>query len=298
MSEKKESNNDYTGRQIAITRLLNAPLDLVWQVWTKPEHIANWWGPTGFTNTISKMEVKPGGAWEHILHGPDGTDHINKVRFIEVVKHERLVFEHLSKPWHLTTVTFTAEGNKTRLHWLMLFETTQDFDFVVKVHKADVGLGQNIEKMERYMLNKNVADGQPLVIERTYNAPIAMVWNAITNNEAMQQWYFKLPEFKAEVGFEFEFNGGKDGRSYRHLCRVTEVEPGKKITYSWRYDGYEGISFVTWALFAEGDKTRLVLTHTGLQSFPASNPDFAPHNFNAGWNHITGVSLKDFLEKA
>jgi uncharacterized protein YndB with AHSA1/START domain len=137
---------------------------------------------------------------------------------------------------------------------------------------------------------------EPFVIERTFNAPIEKVWNAITEKNAMKQWYFDLEEFKAEVGFEFQFEGGPDGRTYLHLCRVTEVIAGKKLTYSWRYDGHEGNSFVTWELFAEGNKTRLKLTHEGLETFPATNPDMAKQNFVEGWTDIVGVSLKKFLE--
>lgn len=139
---------------------------------------------------------------------------------------------------------------------------------------------------------------EPFVIERIFNAPIEKVWKAITDKEQMKQWYFDLDDFKPEVGFEFQFEGGKDGNCYLHLCKITEVVPGKKITYSWRYDGYEGNSFVTWELFEDGNKTRLRLTHAGLETFPASNPDLAKENFVQGWTHIVGTSLKDFLEKA
>ena len=138
---------------------------------------------------------------------------------------------------------------------------------------------------------------EPFTIERTYPASAQRVWKAITDNADMKLWYFDLKEFKAEVGFEFEFSGGDDTKIYRHLCRVTEVVPGKKLTYSWRYDGYEGISHVTFELFEEGSSTRLRLTHTGLESFPAENPSFARHNFEAGWNHIIGKSLMEFLQK-
>ena len=139
-------------------------------------------------------------------------------------------------------------------------------------------------------------NSEPFVIERTYNAPIEKVWHAITNKQAMKQWYFDLKEFKPEVGFEFQFEGGPDDKTYLHLCKVTEVVSGRKLTYSWRYDGYEGNSFVTWELFPEGQKTRLKLTHAGLETFPASNPDLDKKNFIAGWNDIVGESLRKFLE--
>lgn len=135
----------------------------------------------------------------------------------------------------------------------------------------------------------------PFVIERTYNAPAKKVWEAITNRDKMEQWYFKLEEFRPEVGFEFRFSGGPPERSYLHICVVTEVVPGKKLTHSWRYDGYEGQSYVTWELFPEGDKTRVRLTHAGLETFP-EKPDFAKENFMAGWTHILGSSLAGYLE--
>jgi len=141
-------------------------------------------------------------------------------------------------------------------------------------------------------------DTTPFIIERTLNAPVDVVWNAITIREEMKQWYFDLLEFKPEVGFEFHFIGGpEDGPQYTHICVITEVIRGHKLTYSWRYEGYEGVSYVTFELFPEGDKTRIKLTHAGLETFPADNPDFAKGNFVEGWTHIIGTSLKTFLEE-
>ena len=139
---------------------------------------------------------------------------------------------------------------------------------------------------------------QPFVIERTYNAPIEKVWNALTDKDQMKKWYFDLAEFKPVVGFEFQFYGqGHKGEQYLHLCKVTQVIPGKKISYTWSYDKYEGVSQVSFELFAEGDKTRLKLTHEGLETFPANNPDFAKQSFSDGWTMLIGTLLKDFVEK-
>jgi uncharacterized protein YndB with AHSA1/START domain len=137
---------------------------------------------------------------------------------------------------------------------------------------------------------------EPIVIERVFNAPINKVWTAISNRDEMKKWYFDLAEFKPEPGFEFSFIGGTEENKYTHLCKVTEAIPGKKLSYTWRYEGYEGNSEVSFELFPEGEKTKLVLTHRGLNSFPP-NPDFAKENFVAGWTHIVNISLKEFLEK-
>lgn len=138
---------------------------------------------------------------------------------------------------------------------------------------------------------------EPFVIERTMNAPAEKVWQAITDKDQMKQWYFDLAEFKPEVGFEFTFIGGSEEKSYLHLCKITEVVPGKKLQYSWRYDGYPGNSFVTFELFPEGSATRLKLTHEGLETFPTDNKDFARSSFEAGWTYIIGKSIIEFVEK-
>jgi len=139
---------------------------------------------------------------------------------------------------------------------------------------------------------------QPFVIERMYNAPIEKVWNALTDKDQMKKWYFDLAEFKPVVGFKFQFYGqGHQGEQYLHLCKVTQVVPGKKISYTWSYDKYEGISEVSFELFAEGNKTRLKLTHEGLETFPSNNPDFAKQSFSDGWTMLIGTLLKDFVEQ-
>jgi uncharacterized protein YndB with AHSA1/START domain len=138
---------------------------------------------------------------------------------------------------------------------------------------------------------------EPFVIERTFNAAPEKVWKALTNYEDMKQWYFDLPGFKAEQGYEFHFRGGPEDRQYKHICKVTEAIPGKKLSYSWRYEGHTGNSEVSFELFPEGDRTRVKLTHTGLDSFPADQPDLAKKNFEAGWTEIIGNSLRKFLER-
>ena len=138
---------------------------------------------------------------------------------------------------------------------------------------------------------------EPFAIERIINAPVAEVWKAITDKNEMKQWYFDLVEFKPEVGFEFQFNGaGNDGKIYVHICKVTEVIPNKKLSYTWRYDEYPGNSTVAFELFPEGNKTKLKLTHEGLETFPGDNPDFAVQSFAAGWTYIIGTSLPKHFE--
>jgi uncharacterized protein YndB with AHSA1/START domain len=138
---------------------------------------------------------------------------------------------------------------------------------------------------------------EPVVKEVSLNAPVSKVWKAITEKEEMKKWYFDLTEFRAEKGFKFQFYGGDEKKQWLHLCEVTEVIPERKLSYSWKYDGYPGNSHVTFELFPEADKTRLRLTHTVGESFPDEIPEFNRENFVAGWEYIIGKSIKDYIEK-
>jgi len=153
MENKKSSTQD---REILISRKLNAPVELVWEVWTSPQHIANWWGPNGFTNTITKMEVTPGGEWDLVMHGPDGTDYKNKSIFKEVIPFKKIVYEHVSSPRFIATVEFEEQGEQTLIAWHMIFESAEQFIQVVKTFKADEGLKQNIDKLNVYLEKLNI----------------------------------------------------------------------------------------------------------------------------------------------
>ena len=143
--------NDTKDRELLITRLLNAPVELVWEVWTNPEHLAEWWGPNGFTNSISKMDIRPGGEWDLVMHGPDGTDYRNHSVFKEVIPFQKLVYEHLSGPHFVATIDFEAQGSKTFLRWHMLFDSKEIFQQTVVAFKADEGLKQNVEKLSLFL---------------------------------------------------------------------------------------------------------------------------------------------------
>ncbi|GAB3928990.1 SRPBCC family protein [Mucilaginibacter myungsuensis] len=139
---------------------------------------------------------------------------------------------------------------------------------------------------------------EPLIVERVLNAPATKIWEALSDINKIKQWYFQLEEFKAEVGFTFEFEGGDETQVYLHRCVITEVIPGKKLAYTWAYpEFHKGESEVSFELFPEGDRTLVRITHVGLENFPSHLPSFARESFNGGWNHILGISLKDFVEK-
>jgi uncharacterized protein YndB with AHSA1/START domain len=137
---------------------------------------------------------------------------------------------------------------------------------------------------------------EPVIVEKTFDATPAAVWDAITNRDKMAEWYFDLKDFKAEVGFEFQFLAGDEKSKYLHICKVTEVIPGKKLSYSWKYQHDPGVSEVSFEIFSEGRHTKLRLTHTGLENFSKEHPELDKKNFAQGWDEIINTNLKKYLE--
>jgi uncharacterized protein YndB with AHSA1/START domain len=144
-------------------------------------------------------------------------------------------------------------------------------------------------------MNQTHDPAEAVIMERILNAPVGRVWAALTEVDQMREWYFDLKEFIPRVGFEFEFVVEHEGNRYHHLCRITEVIPERKISYTWRYQGDPGNSLVMFELFPDGNKTRLKLTHTGIETFPKT-PAYARKNFETGWNVLIGSELKQFVE--
>lgn len=137
---------------------------------------------------------------------------------------------------------------------------------------------------------------QPIIVERLLEANVSTVWKAITDHREMAKWYFDLEAFEPKVGFAFEFRAGEPGKEYLHICKVTEVVPERKLSYSWRFDQDPGMSLVSFALFRQKDQTLIILTHSGVGSFDASNPALARTQFVKGWEQIIGINLKGYLE--
>ncbi len=102
------------------------------------------------------MEITPGGEWDLVMHGPDGTDYINKSIFREIVLQKRIVFEHVTFPHIITTVEFEARGGQTFLTWRMVFDSAEILEEVAKKHGAVEGMKQNAEKLEKYLAAKRV----------------------------------------------------------------------------------------------------------------------------------------------
>lgn len=142
-------DDDLTGaadRRIVLTRLLEAPRELVFRAWTEPDQVARWWGPTGFTVTTHEMDVRPGGTWRFDMHGPDGVDHPNVVRYEEVTPPERLVYVR-DEPAFRVTVAFDEMAGMTVLAMRMVFASGGERDRVVAEYGAIEGGNQTLARL-------------------------------------------------------------------------------------------------------------------------------------------------------
>jgi uncharacterized protein YndB with AHSA1/START domain len=294
-------------REIVMTRVFDAPRELVFEMWTDPKHLVHWWGPRGFTTTLQELDVRPGGAWRMIMHGPDGTNYPNHSVFTEVVKPERLVYRHDgSKEGGPSvdfeqTVTFEEQGGKTKLTMRLLFPTAADRDRVVKQFNAIEGGNQTLDRLGERLAQMEKA--RELVLTRVFDAPREVVFKAWTEVERLRRWWgpkgFTNPICEVDVrpgGAMRIHMRGPDGTIYPMTGVYREiVEPERLVFTASALDAggeplFEQLTTVT---FEElGGKTKL----TVQASFSKVRPEAARHLAGAemGWN----MSLDRLAEEA
>jgi len=155
---KSSIDLEHDERSIVGTRVLDAPRALVFSVWTDPKHLAQWWGPNGFTTTTHAFDFRPGGIWRFVMHGPDGRDYQNRITFDEIVAPERIVYRHAGgddvEPVQFTqTVTFQDLGNgQTLLTWHGTFPSAEERARVISEYGADKGLVQTMARLDDYVV--------------------------------------------------------------------------------------------------------------------------------------------------
>lgn len=148
------SHPTVTATTVSISRIYDIDRETLFEVWTKPEHIAHWFGPSGFKNTIHEMDVRPGGTWRFTMHGPDGTDYPNLVTYKEVVKPERLVYLQGddSEPDRFeVTVTFNEHGEQTELHMISVFKSEEKLKEAIEKFGAIEGLREHMNRLENWL---------------------------------------------------------------------------------------------------------------------------------------------------
>ena len=142
-------------RDIVVSRIFDAPRELVWKAWTEADRVGQWWGPNGFTTTTYEMDVRPGGRWRYLMHGPDGTDYPNLIEYREVSPPERLVCDHGDDdggpPAFYVTITFADKGGKTEVTQRMQFPSVEARDRTIEHVGALEGAKQHLGKLADYL---------------------------------------------------------------------------------------------------------------------------------------------------
>ena len=176
--------------EIAITRFYDAPVQLVWDAWTDPKQVAQWWGPRGFTITTHSRDLRPGGSWVYTMHGPDGIDYPNDTKSIEVVPPSRIVYDHGAndgRPTHFrVTVDFIDLGGTTRMDMRMTLPTAEAAREAKKFIRA-AGGNSTWDRLAEY-LEMETSNRDVFVINHTFEAPIETVFEMWTDPEHLSQW--------------------------------------------------------------------------------------------------------------
>jgi uncharacterized protein YndB with AHSA1/START domain len=297
--------------EIVISRVLHAPRELVWEAWTNPKHVVNWWGPRGFTNTTKRHEFRVGGYWEHMMHGPDGTNYPNKAKFLEIVPLERITFllgggsdleadERRGATFRATWTFESVDGGKTRLTGRMVFPSKEARDRVVRDFGAIEGGKQTLERAAEYVSGMRI---EPLVVAREFDAPRELVWRAWTEPEHFFRWFgrkgtkFQVKKFELTPGGMTLFSMTMpDGQEMWVRAVYREIVPRTKLVWiASPSDKDGGISShpiwprerLTIVSFAEnGGKTTVTVTWIPLDATEAEIAAFnaSRAGATAGWS--------------
>ena len=138
------------------TRIFDAPRALVFSAWTMPEHLAQWWGPDGFSITTRSFDFRQGGVWRFVMHGPDGRDYQNRITFDEIVPPERIAYHHgggddVEPGQFRTLVTFEDVGGATKITMRGTFPSAAERERVINEYGADKGLEQTLGRLAEYL---------------------------------------------------------------------------------------------------------------------------------------------------
>src|SRR6266516_7633063 len=142
-------------REIVISRVIDAPRELVFEAFTEVRHLSQWWGPDGFTTTTRAFEFREGGAWDFVLHAPDGTDYSEWITWTEIVPPERIALLHgesRDDPNAFeSTLAFEPHGIATRIVMRTVFPTKQLRDQAVERYHAIEGGEQTLSNLAAYV---------------------------------------------------------------------------------------------------------------------------------------------------
>lgn len=245
------SNTAAKPNELKITRVYDAPVRMVWEAWTDPEQVAQWWGPRGFTITTHSKDLRPGGHWNYTMHGPDGTDYENRTHYFEVEECAKLVYDHGASadrpPLFRVTVLFRESLGKTIMEMTMALATPEMVQEIRKLIKQ-AGGNSTWDRLAEY-LEKESSGKEKFVINRTFEAPLDVVFAMWTDPTHIVKWLpptgFAMKFVKVEIrpggGSFYSMSDGEVTMYGR--ANYLEIDPSKRLVYTQQFcDEQGGIS--------------------------------------------------------
>ena len=230
--------------ELQIIRVYDAPVKLVWNAWTDPNEAAHWWGPRGFTITTKSKDFKVGGKWIYTMHGPDGVDYPNITTYHEIKEYEKMVYDHGGnderQKLFTVTVTFKEELGKTIMNMIMALDTEEAAKEISKFIKKAGGNG-TWDRLAEY-LEDNQNSNDPFFINRTFNAPKKLIFEAWTKPEHFSKWMgptgASMDLIKADVkeGGSLQYSmKNADGSSMYGMIHYKTILPYDLLVYSQNF---------------------------------------------------------------
>lgn len=296
--------------EIMITRVYDAPVKLVWEVWTDLKHVEKWWGPRGFTITTKSKDFRPGGKWIYTMHGPDGADYPNITTYHEIIKYEKMVYDHGANETQdklfTVTATFKEQKGKTTLTMIMALATPEQAQ-AIKQHIKNANGNSTWDRLGEY-LHKESSGEETFIINRSFKADPKTLFDLWTNPEHFVRWMGPAGSQMTFLSHNFKEGGSSiwsmtmnDGQTKYGKLEHQKLSPPNTIIYTQNFcdkdgkltklyvpDPYPDLLRTT-VLFTpeEGNETRVTLkweilggatdverqTFTGMRS-----------NMTVGWN--------------
>lgn len=247
-------NNATSDREIVVSRLVSAPRELVFEVWSRPEHLDVWFGPNGFRTETKSLDFRVGGAWVYTMTGADGKVYPNYVQYEEIEHPSVIRYKHGSSlgDEHSfdVTVTFADRNGDTEITLRSLFATKEARDYVVREVGAIEGAKQTLAKLGEAVSNiehsRGVTTTTPgdneIVMTRVFDAPRELLFKAWTDAEMLKNWWGP-DHFTTRVTLDFRVGGkyaytmvGPDGQEYPGIAEYKEIVPNEKLVYVDNFD--------------------------------------------------------------
>ncbi len=238
MATKTKSN------EIKITRIYDAPVQVVWDAWTDPEQVAKWWGPRGFTLTTHSKDIRAGGSWKYTMHGPDGVDYPNDIKYFEVEKCAKLVYDHGGNndqpPLFRVTVLFSEVKGKTKMEMSMALETPEAAEGMRKFIKM-AGGNATWDRLAEFV-EKEISGKEKFVINRSFDVPLKQMFETWTDPKHLAQWAcpagFKMQFIKGDIkpgGSTFYVMTGDNGVKMYGRAEYLKIEKPDRIVYTQQF---------------------------------------------------------------